>query len=527
MVTVVAPAAVTAELAVLRLLETRYGVLTRLVGRVGVSALVFTTSLLVFVASAGGHLYTPDEWTIYAAAAGLVEHGVPAAFADEPYPLHHLSGAVPPAERHADGTFDHAYSKYGVVPTLLAAPLYAIAGLIGNRPELPAAAFPYPNLARPLVPLVLNPAVTAATAALLYASARTLGYARRAPLAAAAAFALGSLAWPFSKTLMNMPLAAGSLLAAFWCVLRSTHLTDPSHVQRRSRRNWLLAAGAMAGLAVATRYETLLFVAPVVALVVWPPSPRTTTAALWFAAGFLAAVVPLVFGMNLLRTGSMLDTGYGSEGTLSTLASKPWYGLFGILLSPGCGLLTHTPLMAIGLLALIWLWEDAPRPALAAGAIALLAIAYYGSLSTWCGYTTWGPRYLVVAGPFLALPLAALWHRLAGARRNPFLWLVAGGIAAWSAGTNLLAVLIDFNRGWQDHWAHDVTYLEVTWLPYFTGITSHLRLLREWLLDGRGGLDLYLGYALGPAGWPVIGGLLLLAAAGATAIFAADEPRSG
>src|SRR5687767_11090443 len=60
--------------------------------RVGTSGLVFGGTLLVLVASGGGHLYTPDEWTIYAAAAGLVNHGVPAAFADEPYPLHHVSG---------------------------------------------------------------------------------------------------------------------------------------------------------------------------------------------------------------------------------------------------------------------------------------------------------------------------------------------------------------------------------------------------------------------------------------------------
>jgi hypothetical protein len=224
-------------------------------------------------------------------------------------------------------------------------------------------------------------------------------------------------------------------------------------------------------------------------------------------------VVVLVLGMNLLRTGSLLDAGYGGEGTLSSLAEKPLYGLYGILLSPGCGLASHTPLMVAGLLGLAFLWEDAPRPALVSGAIALLAIAYYGSLGTWCGYTAWGPRYLVTVGPFFALPLAALWQRLRRAGRNPFAWLLGGGLFAWSAGTSALAVLIDWNRGWQDHWALGVTYLEVTWLPYFTGITSHLRLLRQWLMDGLGGVDLYLVYTPGGFGWLLVAALWALSLA--------------
>ena len=161
--------------------------------------------------------------------------------------------------------------------------------------------------------------------------------------------------------------------------------------------------------------------------------------------------------------------------------------------------------MALGLLGLAWLWEDDPGPSLVAGAIALGAILYYGSLSTtWCAFATWGPRYFVAVAPLMALPLAAVWRRLPGleargGRLNPYVLLLGGGLLLWSAGTNLLAVLIDFNRGWQDHWSLGVTYLETSWVPFFSGITAHVRLLRQWLLDGQGGLDLYLLYAPGPA----------------------------
>jgi hypothetical protein len=175
--------------------------------------------------------------------------------------------------------------------------------------------------------------------------------------------------------------------------------------------------------------------------------------------------------------------------------------------------------MALGLLGLAWLWEDDPAPALVAGTIALGAIVYYGALSTtWCAFATWGPRYFVAVAPLMALPLAALWQRLPGAGRNPFVALLGGGLLLWSAGTNLLAVLVDFNRGWQDHWALGVTYLETSWVPFFSGITAHVRLFREWLLDGQGGLDLYFWNAVPGLGPWLTGALLAL---GATLLAAA------
>jgi len=86
-------------------------------------------------------------------------------------------------------------------------------------------------------------------------------------------------------------------------------------------------------------------------------------------------------------------------------------------------------------------------------------------------------------------------------------------------------VLIDFNRGWQDHWSLGVTYLETSWIPFFSGLTAHVRLLRAWLLDGQGGLDLYLLYAPGAAGPWLVTGLLALGGAALATAWLADPCR--
>lgn len=332
-------------------------------GCFGAGRLLFASTLLTMLASGGGHLYTPDEWTIYAAAVGLVHHGVPAAFADEPYPLHLLVGPVRPRGHEAEGDPRWAYSKYGVVLTLLAASVSTVARLTGPGPELPAHAFPYGNNALPLVVLLIGPLVTALMAMALFDTARRLGHGRPAAVAAAG-FAFGSLAWPFSKTLMSMPLAAAFLVGVLWAVVR---LRSEGQLLA-ANRHWLASAGALAGLAIATRQESALFCALLLALGAAGREWRDRLSrAFWLGTGLAVTMLPLAVGMNLLRTGSPLDSGYGTEVTLASLAEKPWYGLFGILMSPGCGLVSHTPLLALGPIGLIWLWEDAPGVSLAAG----------------------------------------------------------------------------------------------------------------------------------------------------------------
>src|SRR6266545_7453137 len=145
------------------LLERRAGTASRLLRAVGPARLVFSGTLIVMLASAGGHLYSPDESTIYAMAVGIVAHGRPAAYENEPYQLNQLVGVVGPNARPREDE-SWAYPKYGIVPVLLLTPLYVVGHLVGPSPELPPAAFPFGNRAVPLVPLLLGPLVASASA---------------------------------------------------------------------------------------------------------------------------------------------------------------------------------------------------------------------------------------------------------------------------------------------------------------------------------------------------------------------------
>ena len=333
-------------------------------------------------------------------------------------------------------------------------------------------------------------------------------------------------------------------------------------------------AGALLGLAGAARYEYLVLALPLWALLAWVVFQRSGLAGGAFLGGLAvvagsATALPLTLGYNLLRTGHALDFGYGGEGFLSSLLAKPWYGWFGLLFSPGCGVAVHAPMMFVGLLGLVWLWEDAPDTAVAVAAMVGLACLYYGSLeTTWCAQTTWGPRYLVGVAPLAYLPIAAIVKRMGRAKQgdvhphpnapdvsalrfeamglekhinqagfvrnehinkggdgvgwgeseargkegmggNPFAWLAIGLPWALNFVANALAIVVDFSRGWQDHWSLGATYLATTWVPYFSGITAHVRLARLWLHGGDASLDIH--WLRASDGTPAVSGALIMA----------------
>jgi hypothetical protein len=462
---------------------------------------------LLYVATSGGHLYSPDERTVYATTVALVEHRSLAIRDREPYPLKEL-GLGTTRRISEDGTY-YGYSKYGLTTALLAAPLYLAAKLAGVHPMPWSPRFPFPDHSLPPVTLVINQGATALSAALLFALARRAGYSPAAAAFAAGAYALGTIAWPFARTLFTLPLAGALLVLAAWALLRAA---EPG-----STRVWYGLAGTAFGLAIATRYELALIATPAMFILwPWPSWWRCSSPAGWHgrSAALAAFTIPLaaimaclVLWPNVLRTGSPWQVGYGGQQTFEAFSAKPYLGIFGLLFSPGFGLLVYAPPALAGLAALPALWHDCRRLGAAALWLSAASVLFYGAFDVWYGGFTWGPRYLLTTLPWMCLPLAGLWDH---ARRNALgrIWL--GGIALGGVAVNVLAVLFDWNRGWLDHWTLNATLTQIMWQPSWSGVAAHLHVLRDWFFQGQGGIDWYLDAV---AGAPAVLALLCPAAA--------------
>jgi hypothetical protein len=93
-------------------------------------------------------------------------------------------------------TFSAYHNTVGEIEVgyaLLASPFYWLAQQAGR----------FNNIQ---VVMLLNPLLTAATGAIIYAAARTLGYSHRGSVLSALAYGLTTLAWPYSRSLCREPL---------------------------------------------------------------------------------------------------------------------------------------------------------------------------------------------------------------------------------------------------------------------------------------------------------------------------------
>jgi hypothetical protein len=498
-----------------------------LVNRIGVLGSIGVGAMTFFVATASGRLVTPDEWTTYAAAVGLVEHGRPVVFDGEPYRFT-LTGTVPPARPAAADIPAWAPGKFSLLPSLVIAPFYGVARLAGAPIPTDAAQAMPGDRAPELVTLLVGPICGAGAVMATALLARAANVGLRASVVVAMAVATGSLLWPYASTLMNLSITGGSLAVAVVATLRA---------RQSGRLIDFASIGFLLGIASSTRYEFIILSLPLWLMctrVAWVSNGKQdlrsssmrlrefTLRQMSAVGAWLVVCGPLVFSWNFVRTGSIVDFGYGGEGFLSSVLDKPWYGWFGLFMSAGCGLFVHAPLVVIAFMSIAFLWEDDEHTAWVVAGFALISCLYYGSVSsTWCAQPAWGPRYMTSLMPVLFVPIGSLWARLSATgspwRRNPFAWLAFGVPWAANVVVNLLAVLVDFSRGWQDHWALGVTYQTAAWVPYFSGVTAHVRLLRGWLAGGESSIDVH--WLRGSAGTPTLAGaasmgvLLLLAAA--------------
>lgn len=228
----------------------------------------------------------------------------------------------------------------------------------------------------------------------------------------------GTMLLPFATLLFGHMLSATLGFAAFVVLL----------LERLRRPSWLLAvaAGLLAGYAVVVEYP-LGIVALVLAAYVASghrPAPRLAA----YVGGCVVGALPLAL-YNTWAFGSPTTMSYTnvlnapSDGVGDpTLGGGNSTGFYGVslpdlraalsLLVSEKGLFVVTPLCVAALLGLPVLWRAGRRAeALVCAAVPTLFLAYNASYYLPFGGQGPGPRFLVPALPFLALPVAAALTR--------------------------------------------------------------------------------------------------------------------
>jgi hypothetical protein len=283
--------------------------------------------------------------------------------------------------------------------------------------------------------------ISAAGLVLFHRLARQLSGHAGAALLATLGFGFGTLYWTYATMLREHNLLAIALLGAYAC-LRDMRTLEPS-----SRRGLLmaLASGACAGAAVVANYISL---APAVLLAgyllaaSWRRRPVGPLA--MFALGL--SVPLLLLGLyHHAAFGRWLTTSYRYENPMFVSTSTAFLGilewpqperLLTLTVSPFRGLFVSSPILVLGVLGLGRLFKEREHrlDVLLFAAVIGFFLLFNISFNGWHGGWATGPRYLVPAFPFLALPMVRALDR-------PARWM--WGLLGISIALNAFANFVD------------------------------------------------------------------------------------
>lgn len=428
---------------------------------------LFAGVLAVYLAVAGGHLYTADDWSRFHATRSFLLSFSP-QLPDQPY-VYGVRGA-----------YGRLVSHFPPGLSMISLPFFAVGHAAGRlAPDRQ-------EQVERTVCSVLNQVVVAWLMVLLYRLTGCAGIAPRRGRRLTLLAAFGSLAFPYAKHFWAEPLQAALLVAATLGLYR---MEAGDH---RVRRYGLFSA-ALAG-ALLMKYET---VAPAVVMLgglVMVARPRGT--ARWAAvAAPWAAAAALLGAYNMWRFGSPFDLGYGglvmprttidvAEAAVITPAGLVRRVAI-LLASPGQGLFIFVPVASLALILALRPTEDRVlRIGYGAGFAMLALYVVLDRSSTWC----WGPRYLF-ASMILWWPALGF---LAARLRGPAAVFGAAGVLI-----ALLGVLVNFHdaieeiktaRGftgweWVDHVQREPQLSPVIWHARLVG--PYLRRTVEDGLEGH------------------------------------------
>ena len=327
----------------------------------------------IYLLSFSGQFYSQDSQLMFSVTESFVKRGEYGA--DQMWTIYKARNELGP-----DG---ESYSKTGYGASLVAAPLYAL-GL-----ELPG------DLGLLQTTILASSIVIALSGAFVFLSARRLKFSRGVSVATALLFGVATPAWVYAKQFWSEPYAMFALIAAFYFLQR---------YRDGLRTRDAMIAGVMLGLTVAVRVTNAALV-PFYALYGFLGAVRDARARrglIWFGAS-LAVIALTIAYYNWARYANPISTGYRPDETFD---NPILFGLYGLLFSPGKGLLVFAPFFAALPFSAIFFFRRAKQEAILIGIVVTFYVLLFSAWYYWWGGTNWGPRFLVPILPFLVLLIA-------------------------------------------------------------------------------------------------------------------------
>lgn len=355
---------------------------------------IFGASFLLLIALSSGHVYTMDDHTNFHVAYSFLTRGT--ADVTEAAEDRHLNVVRDGAGR--------AWSYYGVGGPLLFLPgivVGRLAGTLAGREVYLAQA----GMA------LTNSFLTAFTAALIYFILMDAGRTSRRSILATGLYLFGTPALVWARQSQNS-VAVGALFLLAVALLRRPGIA------------WTVLAAAALGLAVNVRYDAVI--GAVIILLLGLADGRPKIRDLPIVAATLVPFASVLLLYNFVRFGSPWTLGYPDSHAGDPFGTPILEGLYGLVLSPGVGLLAYSPVVVFAFASGMPADIEGRRIFKVALTVTIAYLALYAKYRAWHGGLGWGPRYLACFLPLIATGWAWMpesW--LHGGRRRILLGLFA------------------------------------------------------------------------------------------------------
>lgn len=307
----------------------------------------------------------------------------------------------PPREEDcARGPSGLYYYKWGLGQSLVEAPFYFLHHLIWGPLSSSNVHASHRNacVISELILLFLCPSIVSGLGCVLMLwFGLRLGFSKRVSLFLSLVYGLGTMVWPYSKSLMSDTTLNVAVLGSVYAAV--------SYVSTR-RSMWLAISGMCIGFALITKATSVVILPCLVIYVLL--TIRSWRVARDLLIGFAPpffALLCIQLWHNAIRYETIWQFAYcAGRDDMFGFCTPLYVGLWGLLASPGKSFFLYAPITLLGLLSARQFFRKKRPEAFLFLSLTVAFTILHACWWAWAGDWAWGPRFLLVITPYFILP---------------------------------------------------------------------------------------------------------------------------
>tara|TARA_B110000438_G_C15812926_1_gene650539 strand:- start:860 stop:2422 length:1563 start_codon:yes stop_codon:yes gene_type:complete len=242
--------------------------------------------------------------------------------------------------------------------------------------------------------LLFGPTLLAFGVGVFFLILRTYGLSFSSSIIVTLLFAFSTTVWSYSQTSLNVVPASLFILLGFYFFRKWIN---------QSHKLNLLMSSASLGFGFLIRPDTILFIIPLFfyfIFILFRKSNKIKNA-ISFILPLSSSYVIHLF-IDKIRFGPVSST---YVPTPDLVNSSFLSNVFGMLFSPGVGMLIFSPILFTCFFSFVHFFQKHKAECILFITIIISFLILYGQSLAWHGLNSWGERYLFVLTPFFLIPL--------------------------------------------------------------------------------------------------------------------------